>query len=191
MMFSSTSTNNRINHLQERALRLVYDNYPLIFGELLEKDGSFTFHYYNIQTCIELYKVYHNMSQTIFSELFTRNNITYNMRSKSDFDIPQVSTVFKGSSSISYYGPITWSLVPEKIRSTRILLEVCGSLRIVLVVYAKVTSLMLDFYKHLNSTFRKKEVLFIIFDSFDICIKRLSLTVARLSWLSITIFLYN
>ena len=106
-MFYSRSTNNKINHVQERALRLVYDNYKLTFDELSEKDGSFTNHHYNVQAlCIELYKVYHNLSQTIFSELFTRNNSTYNFRSKSDFVIPQVSTVFKGSSSINYYGPI-------------------------------------------------------------------------------------
>ena len=68
-----------------------------------------------IQTlCIELY----NLSRTIFSEFLTRNNSNYNLRSKSDFVIPQVRTVFKGSSSISYYDPIIWSLVLEKIRYT-------------------------------------------------------------------------
>ena len=87
-MFYSRSTNNRINHLQERALRLVYDDYEFTFDELLEKDESFIIHHYNIQTlCIELCKVYHNFSQNIFSELFTQSNSTYNMRSKSDFVI--------------------------------------------------------------------------------------------------------
>ena len=56
------------------------------------------------------------MSQTIFGELFTRNNRTYYLLSKSDFVIPRVRTVFKGSSSISKYGPIIWNLVPREIK---------------------------------------------------------------------------
>ena len=68
-MFYSRSTNNKINHVQERALRLVNDDYELTFDELLEKDGSFPIHHYNVKTlCTELYNVYHNLSQTIFSE---------------------------------------------------------------------------------------------------------------------------
>ena len=60
-MFFIRSTNNRINQLQERDLRLVYDDYELTFDELLWKVKSFTVHHYDIQTLrIELNKVYHN-----------------------------------------------------------------------------------------------------------------------------------
>ena len=66
-MFYSKTTNNKINKLHERALRLVYDDYVSTFEELLEKDNSFNIHRYNIQTlCIELYKVFSRQSQTIF-----------------------------------------------------------------------------------------------------------------------------
>ena len=66
-MFYSKTTNNKINKLHERALRLVYDDYVSTFEELLEKGNSFNIHRYNIQTlCIELYKVFSRQSQTIF-----------------------------------------------------------------------------------------------------------------------------
>ena len=74
--------NRRANHLYERVLRLIYNNYELTFEEFFEKNGSFTIHRDNIQTLfIELYKIYHNPSQTIFSDLFTQNSISYNLRS--------------------------------------------------------------------------------------------------------------
>ena len=118
-IFYSRSTGRRINHLHERALRLIYDDYELTFEELLGKDGSFTIHHYNIQTlCIELYTVYYNLSQIIFSDLFRRNINSSNLRLKPDFVNPQVRTVLKGSNSIRYYGPTKWSLVPEEIRYT-------------------------------------------------------------------------
>ena len=78
-----------------RALTLVYSDYESTFEDLLIKDGSFTVHHYNIQTlAIEWYKVY-IISQTIFGELFTRNNNGYYLRSKPDFVIPQIRTVLK------------------------------------------------------------------------------------------------
>ena len=42
-MFYSRTTNNEINKLHERALRLVYDDYVSAFEELLEKNNSFTY----------------------------------------------------------------------------------------------------------------------------------------------------
>ena len=53
-MFYMRTTNNKIDKLLERALRLVYDDYVSTFGELLEKDNSFTVRHYNIQT---LYRI--------------------------------------------------------------------------------------------------------------------------------------
>ena len=36
---------------------------------------------------------------------------------KSDFVIPQIKTVFKGSNSIRYYGPVIWNLIPAEMKS--------------------------------------------------------------------------
>ena len=62
-MFCSRTTNNKINKLNERVLRLVYDDYVSTFEELLKKGNSFTVHHYNTQAlCIELCKVFSGQS---------------------------------------------------------------------------------------------------------------------------------
>ena len=117
-MFYSRTTNNKINKLHERALRLVYDDYVSTFEELLEKGNSFAVHRYNIQTlCIELYKVFSGRSQTIVSDIFERKNINYNLCSQPDFVIPQVKSVYKGSNSLRYFRSIIWCLIPKEIKN--------------------------------------------------------------------------
>ena len=62
-MFCSRKMNRKINHIHERALRMVYDDYNSSFDELLIRDNSVSIHYRNIQkVAIEMYKVVNNIS---------------------------------------------------------------------------------------------------------------------------------
>ena len=57
-MFHSRKLNNRINKIQERALRIVYKDKESDFSNLLERDNSFTIHERNLQLlATEIYKV--------------------------------------------------------------------------------------------------------------------------------------
>ena len=57
-MCHSRTLNNKINRIQQRALRKVYNDYKSNFKELLERDHFFTIHERNIQyLAIETYKV--------------------------------------------------------------------------------------------------------------------------------------
>ena len=49
-MFHSRSINNKINHLHERSLRIVYKDNISSFEDLLKKDRSFTIHQSNTQS---------------------------------------------------------------------------------------------------------------------------------------------
>ena len=56
------------------------------------------------------------MSPTIFSELFRWRDISYNLRSNSNFLVPNVKFLFHGSDSISYIGPKIWDIVPLELK---------------------------------------------------------------------------
>ena len=87
----------------------------ITFDKLLEKDNSFTFQYTDT-LCIELNKVYNNLSQTIFSNCLSEIISNYNLRSQSNFDILEVKTFYKGCNSLQCFEPIIWDLIPEEIK---------------------------------------------------------------------------
>ena len=67
------------NKLQERALRLVYDDSASFFSELLERDNSFTIHHRNIEKlATEIYKMKHHEASEM-SELLSQMNLSYNL----------------------------------------------------------------------------------------------------------------
>ena len=54
-MFHSKQLNNRINKIQERALRLAYKDNKLTFDNLLKLDNSFTIYQQNLQILATIY----------------------------------------------------------------------------------------------------------------------------------------
>ena len=77
-MFCGRKTNNRINHLHERTLRIVYNDNQLSFENLLRKDRSVSINHRNIRSfAIEIYKIKNNMSTPIMSELFEKRNFFF------------------------------------------------------------------------------------------------------------------
>ena len=72
-MFCSRSSNNKINKLHERALRLVCDDYESSFDVLLNKSKSFSILHQNIRKLmIEVYKSLNKPSpDNFFDSMFT------------------------------------------------------------------------------------------------------------------------
>ena len=82
-MFHNRTLNNKINHLYESALRLVYKDHNSTFSELLCKDNTLNIHQRDLQKlAIEMYKIKNNLSPSIVTDLFTRHSATYDLRKK-------------------------------------------------------------------------------------------------------------
>ena len=102
-MFHCCKTNYKINRSQERALRLIYNDYIYSFEELLFKDGTFTIHEQNIQNlAIEMFKALTDLSTADFSELFQLNESLSGFRSNEPqkLCIPNINSVRFGKGSI-------------------------------------------------------------------------------------------
>ena len=114
-MFCSRTMNKKINHIHERALRLVYQDYSSTFEELLTKDKSLCFHHRNIhQVAIEMYKVKHDLSPPFMKEIFSVN--VRSTRSGTSFSRPNVNTVKRGDRSLRSFGPIVWNMLPNDLK---------------------------------------------------------------------------
>ena len=117
-MFCSREMNRKINHIHERALRLVYGDYTASFEELLKKDKTVSIHHRNIQyLAIEMYKVINNLSPQILNEIFEKCEMLPTRLGRS-FVRPKVNKVYKGENSLRSFGPIVWNyMIPNEIKS--------------------------------------------------------------------------
>ena len=116
-MFHSRIMNNEINRLHERCMRQIYEDKTSSFEELLEQNKSVSIHTRNLQMLVTSLcgHIYRSMPH-IFSEIFRRLDICYNLRSNSYFAVPNVKSVFYGSESISYLWPKICDVLPLELK---------------------------------------------------------------------------
>ena len=70
-MFSSAKSLNKVESLQKRVLRFLYEDYISSYEELLQKAGKETMKVNRLRSlCIEIYKSINNINPTYMNEIF-------------------------------------------------------------------------------------------------------------------------
>ena len=70
-MFSSAKSLNKVESLQKRALRFLYEDYVSSYEKLLQKAGKETMKVNKLRSlCMEIYKSINNIKLTYMNEIF-------------------------------------------------------------------------------------------------------------------------
>ena len=114
-MCHSRENNNKINRLHERCLRIICNDKRSPFNALLEKNGSVSIHERNIKILsTEMFKVNKNLAPPQMHDIFKlKDQPHYNLRYNSLFFTPLVKSVYKGTESLSFFGPKIWDTLPN------------------------------------------------------------------------------
>ena len=123
-MFCSRSSNNRINHLLERAQRIIYNDHSSTFEDLLVKYNLFSVHLRSIRLlAADLCKAKNNVSSQLMLELFERREANYNIPSQRDFSLRSINRSYYDLKSLRYLEPKIWNLLPQDMRSANCLFQ--------------------------------------------------------------------
>ena len=128
-MFHSRQINTRINNLHFRALRMVYMDEISSFEELMQKDGSVTIHYQNLQfLSIEMYKVMNGIGPALMKEIFPINSNGFTEYPSSNtrsnvllFNQANPKKEGSGLQTLRHLGPRIWNIIPLEIRKAETL----------------------------------------------------------------------
>ena len=122
-MCHSSTLNNKNNRMQERALRIVYNNYKSNFKELLDRDHSFTIHERNIQyLAMEAYKAINGLSPVINDVFQFGKSSTYELRSGNHLQRTNIQTVHFGSESVKTFGAKIWDHISRGVKASKSLI---------------------------------------------------------------------
>ena len=100
-MSHSSKVNSKINQLQKRSLKIVYNVYITSFEDLLKKDNCFKNHHKKIQSLArELYKFEKGIANSISYDIFPLRSIDYYWRSQIYFSVSSANTNHFGLNSV-------------------------------------------------------------------------------------------
>ena len=116
-IFCSRISNNTINKLHERSIRIILNDYSSDFNMLLENSNDICNHHRNIQALlIEVLKMQNGLAPPIMKSILNKRFNTYNIRNFQTFVTERKRAAWCGLENLGYRYPQLWSLLPESLK---------------------------------------------------------------------------
>ena len=116
--FCSESNFKKLERIQERTLRLVYDDFESRSEDLLDKANIPSLHIKRLRSmALETFRILNGMSPSVLSDLVRIRDFTsYNFRSQNILQVPQVRTTKYGKKSFKSAAAVLWNSLPDAFR---------------------------------------------------------------------------
>ena len=115
--FCSKVNTEKLEKLQYRGLKIVYNCYESSYEELLTRANLPTLHLGRLRTiALETYKCIYNSAPKYIRDLVNLKQSSYSFRYENTLQIPTVRTVAYGQKSFRFEAARVWNSLPKELR---------------------------------------------------------------------------
>ena len=118
--FCSLTETHKIEKIQERAIRFIYNDYESLYAELLIKYNISTLYNKRIKNiCTEMYKTMNHLNPEYMNTIFTKRPSIHPSRKPLDLYIAKSKQYTYGENSLRILGPTIWNSLPNNAKQAK------------------------------------------------------------------------
>ena len=115
----SKESMNKMEKVQERGLRIVYNDKFSDYADLLSKANKQTLYIERLKRiALLVYKAINNEGPPVLHDLFEKKELNYNLRDSNKINQPLVNTKKFGIHSLRYSGALLWNQLPFDVKNS-------------------------------------------------------------------------
>ena len=115
--FCSIASTNKLEQVQERALRFITNDYSPSLKKLLSQTKTEPLHVKRLKLmAYEVFKIVNKLSPEYMQDMISIMTSTYNFRGERQAELPRVNTTRYGRRSFRSEAPWIWNSLPNNLR---------------------------------------------------------------------------
>ena len=119
-IFCGKKNADKLEKLQERALRFVFLDTSSTYLELLRRGGFLSLSQYRLKyLAIEVFKCVRGLNPVYLNSMFSKKKTKYEFRDQEILIQPKYDTTTYGFRSFRYYGSKLWNALPFDVKNTK------------------------------------------------------------------------